>query len=83
MKKKDLIFISKTVFNFYFNDPTNEEEKYKRIMIRELIKNLQNDGLDKKKFMKTIKNLKLSNSVVEYYVDENLKKILFYTIITE
>ncbi len=76
-KKEDLIFISKTVFNFYFNDPTNEEEKYKRIMIRELIKNLQNDGLDKKKFMKTIKNLKLSNSVVEYYVDENLKKNTF------
>ena len=76
-KKEDLIFISKTVFNFYFNDPTNEEEKYKRIMIRELIKNLQNDGLDKKKFMKTIKNLKLSNSVVEYYVEENLKKNAF------
>ena len=60
-----------------------KREKYKRIMIRELIKNLQNDGLDKKKFMKTIKNLKLSNSVVEYYVDENLKKNTFYTIITE
>ncbi len=73
-KKENLIFVSKTVFNFYIEDPTNKDEKFKRIMIRELIKKLQKDGLDKKKFLKTIKNLKFSNKVVEYYVDENLKK---------
>jgi len=42
-----------------------------------LIKKLQEDGLDKKKFLKTINNLKFSNKVVEYYVDENLKKNTF------
>ena len=46
-------------------------------MIRGLIKKLQEDGLDKKKFLKTINNLKFSNKVVEYYVDENLKKNTF------
>ena len=78
-KKEDLIFISKTVFNFYVKDPTNKDEKYKRIMIRELIKKLQNNGLDKKKFLKTINNLKFSNKVVEYYVVENLKKNSFFS----
>ena len=73
-KKEDLIFISKTVFNFYIKDPTNYNEKFKRIMIRKLIKKLQSSGLDKKKFLKTINNLKFSNKVVEYYVIENLKK---------
>ena len=76
-KKENLIFISKNVFNFYIEDPTNKDEKYKRIMIRGLIKKLQEDGLDKKKFLKTINNLKFSNKVVEYYVDENLKKNTF------
>ena len=76
-KKENLIFISKSVFNFYVEDPTNNNEKYKRIMIRRLIKKLQKDGLDKKKFLKTINNLKFSNKVVEYYVDENLKKNTF------
>ena len=76
-KKKNLIFISKNVFNFYIEDPTNKDEKYKRIMIRSLIKKLQDDGLDKKKFLKTINNLKFSNKVIEYYVDENLKKNTF------
>ena len=76
-KKENLIFISKNVFNFYIEDPTNKDEKYKRIMIRRLIKKLQEDGLDKKKFLKTINNLKFSNKVIEYYVDENLKKNTF------
>ena len=76
-KKENLIFISKNVFNFYIEDPTNKDEKYKRIMIRSLIKKLQDDGLDKKKFLKTINNLKFSNKVIEYYVDENLKKNTF------
>jgi len=76
-KKENLIFISKNVFNFYIEDPTNKDEKYKRIMIRRLIQKLQEDGLDKKKFLKTINNLKFSNKVIEYYVDENLKKNTF------
>ena len=56
-KKENLIFISKNVFNFYIEDPTNKDEKYKRIMIRGLIKKLQEDGLDKKKdFTKKLNN---------------------------
>ena len=78
-KKEDLIFISKTVFKSFIEDPTNKNEKFKRIIIRELIKKLQNNGLDKKKFLKTIENLKFSNKVVEYYVVENLKKNTFFS----
>ena len=78
-KKEDLIFISKTVFKSFIEDPTNKNEKFKRIIIRELIKKLQNNGLDKKKFLKTIDNLKFSNKVVEYYVVENLKKNTFFS----
>ena len=78
-KKENLIFISKTVFDFYIKDPTNNNQKFKRIMIRELIKKLQNSGLDKKKFLKTINNLKFSNKVVEYYVVENIKKNTFFS----
>jgi len=77
-KKKDLIFISKNVFNFYVQDPTNNNEKYQRIKIRKFIEELQKNGLDKKKFLKTIKNLKYSNEVVDFYVNENLSKNAFF-----
>jgi len=78
-KKEDLIFLSKKVFNFYVQDPTNEDEKFQRIKIRKLIKELKGYGLNKKKFLKTIKNLKYSNSVVNYYVSENLKMNSFFS----
>ncbi len=73
-KKEDLIFISKKIFNFYVQDPSNNNEKYLRIRVRKLIDNLQKDGLDKEKLYKTISNLKNSNDLVNFYVVENLKK---------
>ena len=78
-KKEDLIFLSKSIFNFYIKDPTNDNEKYQRIKVRKLIEELQKNGLDKRKFFKTIKNLKSSNSVVDYYTKENLKKNAFFS----
>ena len=73
-KKDDLIYLSKKVFNFYVKDPTNLDEKFQRIKVRKLINSLQENGLHKKKFLKTIQNLKFSNNVVNFYVNENLKK---------
>ena len=78
-KKEDLMFISKYVFNFFVEDPSNSNEKYLRTQIRELINQLQKRGLDRKKFSKTISNLKSSNKVVDFYVDENLKKNTFFS----
>ena len=78
-KKNDLIYLSKKVFNFYVEDPTNENEKYQRIRIRKLINQLQKNGLDKKKFLKTINNLKQSNNVLDFYVSENLQKNTYFS----
>ena len=77
--KQDLEFVSKYVFNFFVRDPSNENLKFQRIRVRKLIEELQKDGLDKKKFLKTIQNLKHSNDVVNFYVRENLKKNVFYS----
>ena len=73
-KKEDLLFLSQKVFNFYLQDPSNEDEKYQRIKIKKLLEEFEKKGLDKEKFVKTIKNLKSSNSVVNFYVIKNLKK---------
>ena len=78
--KQDLIFLSQNVFNFYVQDPTNKETKYQRIKVRKLMTELKNNGLDEKKFYKTIKNLKYSDTVVEFYVRKNLKKNTFFSL---
>ena len=77
--KEDLEYISKKVFNFYLNDPTNKDDKYLRIRIRKLISDFQKNGLDKNKFHKTIKNLKDSNFVVGFYVKQNLLNNTFFS----
>ena len=77
-KKEDLVFLSKYIFNFFVEDPSNKDEKFKRIKVRALIEELKKNGLDKKKFIATIKNLKRSNDVVNFYTRENIKKNSFF-----
>ena len=49
IEKKDLIYISKKVFNFYIKDPSNINKEFKRTRIRNLLQSLEKEGLDKKK----------------------------------
>ena len=77
-KKEDLLFLSKNIFNFHVSDPSNSDEKFKRIKIRKSIRELRKFGLDKKKFLITIKNLKISNDVVDFYVKKKLTEQYFF-----
>lgn len=78
-KKDELIFLSKYVYNFFVKDPSNKDEKYLRIKIRNLIKELQSNGLDKKKFLLTINNLKYSDEVIKFYLNENIKQNVYFS----
>ncbi len=71
--KKDLKIVSNNVFNFFIKDPSNEDTKYTRIKIRKLIDEFQTIGLDKKKLLLTLKNLKKSNQTISFYVEKNKK----------
>ena len=77
-EKKDLIYITRNVFKFYVNDPSNEDDKFKRTRIRKFIKNIEKEGLDKKKFLLTIKNLKYSNEAIKFYTEKNLNDNSFF-----
>jgi tRNA(Ile)-lysidine synthase len=74
LEKKDLIYISNNVFNFFVKDPSNINEDYKRTRIRNLLNSLEQEGLDIKKLQLTINNLKDSDKSIKFYVDKNLKK---------
>ena len=71
--KKDLLFLSKFIFNFYVDDPSNYDPKFNRIKIRNFIKQLKSTGFDKKKFQLTLENLKRSDKTIRFYVEKNKK----------
>ena len=71
--KKDLVYISNKIFKMYIKDPSNEKDKFKRVKIRNLIKNLQSEGLDFHKFDLTIKNLKIADNSINFFIDKNIK----------
>ena len=72
--KKDLIYLSNFIFGSYVLDPSNKDDKFKRVKIRNFLKQLGLEGLDRNKFYLTIKNLKLANENIKFYVKKNLEK---------
>jgi tRNA(Ile)-lysidine synthase len=73
-EKKDLLFISKFIFNFHVDDPSNHDVKFSRIKVRNLINEFNNFGLDKKKIQLTIENLKASDQSIKFYVEKNKRE---------
>ncbi len=77
-EKTDLEYLTKNIFKSYINDPFNKDDKFKRARIRKLIKSLKIEGLDKKKFLSTIANLRDANESIKFYIVENLRDNSFY-----
>ncbi len=71
--KQNLEYISKKVFNNYVEDPSNKNDQFRRVKVRNFIKNLELEGLDNDKFNLTIKNLRFANDSIKYFVEKNLK----------
>ena len=74
LDKKDLIYISNNIFGTYIEDPSNQNEKFKRVKIRNFLEQLSLEGFDRKKFFLTIKNLKFANESIEFYVKKNFEE---------
>ncbi len=72
--KDDLVYISNHVFGSYVQDPSNQDDKFKRVKVRNLLKELSLEGLDRNKFFLTIKNLKFANESIKFYTKKNLEE---------
>jgi tRNA(Ile)-lysidine synthase len=79
LEKKNLVNLSKRIFNLFIKDPSNKDKNFKRIRIRNLLSSLQKEGLDKKKLILTINNLKDSDKSIKFYVDRNIEKNSIYS----
>ena len=74
LEKQDLKYVAKKVFSTYFTDPSNDDSNFTRVRIRSLISKLEKEGLNKKKFKLTIKNLKHANNAIKFFYEKNLEE---------
>ena len=77
VEKKDLIYISKKVFNKYVKTLQMKMKFYKSES-KNLIKNLESEGLDKSKFKLSISNLKSVDQSIQFFCEKNLKRKFDY-----
>ena len=66
LEKKDLINLSKRIFNLFIKDPSNKDENFKRIRIRNLLSSLEKKVLIRKNYYLTINNLKDSDKSIKF-----------------
>ena len=80
IEKKHLQSLSLKVYKKYIEDPSNQNKDFKRIRIRKLLRDLEIEGLDKKKLQLTINNLKDTYKSVIFYTNKNIKENCVYSL---
>ncbi len=73
-KKKDLIYVTLNYFKTYIKDPSNNNEKFLRVRIRKYRKDMEKEGLDTRKIIKTVDNLVSANQALSFYKNKALYK---------
>ena len=81
IEKETLLKVTNKVFGYFIDDPSNYNNEFLRIRIRNLLNNLKHEGFNKEKFDLTYCNLHSANETLKYYSDQNiLKNTNFFSI---
>ena len=70
--KETLLKVTNKVFGYFIDDPSNYNDEFLRIRIRNLLNNLKHEGFNKEKFDLTYCNLHSANETLKYYSDQNI-----------
>ena len=73
VEKQELQDVTKYYFKNYIKDPSNENDKFLRTRIRKYKKNLQQEGLNTKKIIKTVNNLLIAKNALDFYKKKALQ----------
>ena len=66
--------LSSNYFRTYIEDPSNKNERFLRVRIRKYRKNMEKEGLDTNKIIKTVDNLFSANQALDFYKNKALYK---------
>mgnify|MGYP001280205423 FL=1 len=71
-KKSDLRYVTLNYFKTYIKDPSNKDDKFLRIRVRKYRKDMEREGLDTRKIIKTVDNLVSANKALNFYKNKAL-----------
>ena len=74
VKKSELRQVTLNYFGTYIKDPSNENKKFLRVRIRQFRKDMEKEGFDDSKIIKTIDNLLSAKKAIDFYKDKALYK---------
>ena len=74
LKKKDLKYVTLNYFKNYVEDPSNKKNKFLRVRVRKYIKDMEKEGLNTSKIIKTVNNLLSANKAINFYKNKALYK---------
>ena len=69
--KNELIYISENTFGNYIKDPSNLDNKYLRVYVRNILNNFKFNKKNKN-FDTSLSNLHKSNKALEHYIKKNI-----------
>ena len=72
--KKDLKYVTLSFFKTYIQDPSNKDEKFLRIRIRKYRRNMEKEGLNTDKIIKTVNNHSSAKKALNFYKNKALYK---------
>ena len=74
LNKANLKHVTLSHFKTHIKDPSNKDEKFLRVRIRKYRKDMEKEGLDTKKILKTVENLVSANQAINFYKNKALYK---------
>ncbi len=78
LNKQDLLYVSKNIYNFYIEDPSNQMDKFERVRLRNLILSLKKQGLNFNKLKLTLNNLSSTNRAIKEMVNRNISENVYF-----
>ena len=75
-KKDELKHVANKFFQKTIRDPSNKNRKFLRTNIRELVKILENKGLNFDQIIRSINNISSTKEAINFYVDRSLRKFV-------
>jgi tRNA(Ile)-lysidine synthase len=71
-KKNELVHTTLAYFGNFIKDPSNNNEKFLRVRIRKFRRDIEKEGVNDSKIVKTINNLLSSNDSINFYKNKAL-----------